>query len=482
MKKILYLLSAVCLSFFVIMAVGCASTPEQPAEVPSETPSEVTEELVEEVVEPEAVEPVLPEEEVDYAALDALKAEADALRDKGLSFNVADWFTEDWQEAEDAYNRGVEAYGVSYDESESAFQDAIAKYREIEAEAVVFIKDTWDSGEKALEEIKQAAEDAGARGYYPEQFAMAENVEAEARASYDAFNETASPEELSNAFEKGVDALNYYTMLKTGMDIRDLRRKIIENSFDSEFSEEYAFAEEKYSEAVSAFGVDNEKAVAASDEALAAYEYVCSAGFEVLAMQEKTRSDEMKELCDSIKASRSMAPEYNEASEIYATAVSLGDSGDWEASYKTYRDAALYFAEIYQNVLYKKNVAEEAMNAAKAKQDASTALALEADKIAPLPDDYEENEAEGAESVESSADTGAVEPEDESVPENTEPGPYTEGDGEAETGAEEFTVYEGEEFTVTEESAESSAEEVGTESGMEYSVIESSTENAEVAE
>ncbi len=516
MKKILYLLSAVCLAFFVLMAVGCASTQEKSEEMPSEAPAEVSTET-DDAAEAAQYDQGEPEEEC--GDLDALKAEADALREKCLAYRIPEYLPDDWDEAEDAYNRGVEAYGKSYEESEAAFLEAIGKYKEIEAEFFDVAKEAWEAGVQYIKEIKQAAEDAGARGYYPEQFSMAENLEAEALASYNAYNETGSPEDFNNAFDKGTTAESYYTMLLSGMNIRDLRQKIIENNFDSEYPEKYAYAEELYGKAVAAFGIDNDTARKTSSEALAAYEEVCSLGFERMAMEEKARSDEMKGLCDSIKASRSMSSEYKEASGLYASAEEMGASGEWEQSYKTYRDAGLFFAEIYQSVLYKKNVADEAMNAAKERQDASTALALEADRIAPLPEDYVEGEDGAVEAGESGENAEVM---DFEVYEDLETGDYTdemeyvdsdeesvtdydeagyesetdsswsedmeyneldtpaEEDGEIESG--EISVYEGEEFIVTEDSNESPAEETGAESGREYSVGENSTENAEVTE
>lgn len=443
MKKILYLLSAACLSLFVMMAVGCASTSEEPVETPAEVPAET--EPVEEPVseQPEEISEEVPDDTSVDESIDSLKARAEALRSECVAYQLDAFFPDLWVEAEASYTRGVEAYGVSYAEAEAGFSDAVEKYTALQSVALQAVEDA----KTLLAEKKRAAEEAGVRGYYPEQFAMAEAVETEAFEAYESGD-------MKTAVAKYKDAVTYYSVLCDGMEIRDLRQKIIENNFDTLYADAYAEAEAQYSAAANAFGVDNENALKMSAQALASYKELCSAGFENLATQEKTRSDEMKKLCDSIKASRSLSKAYNEASGVYASAVSYGESGDWEAAYKTYRESSLYFAEIYQNVLYKKNAADEAMNAAKNRQDASTALALEADRIAPLPEGYEENEAGAGAGVSGS---------------------------EIESGGGAVS-YEGEEVHVGESSENTYAEETGSESGREYSVEDDADENLEVTE
>lgn len=298
-----------------------------------------------------------------------------------------------------------------------------------------------------IEEARRAAEEAGAREYYPEQFATADFA---AQRAQDLFN----AEDTDAALAEGRKALAWYRMLKIGMDIRDLRQKILEYSFDVEDPEGFADAEAKYGEAVEKFELEHEEAERLSMQALAAYQTVCNNGFMRIAEEERARALEIIELCDSIKAARSMASDYQAASETFASAERLGEQGLWEESCKGYRDASILFAEVYQNALYKRNVANEAMNAARARQEASTALALEADEIAPLPDEEEEAAANAEEAV--------AAPEVE---------PAAEEDAAA-FYESESAIISGEEITIDSETApeESAALETGIESGEEHSI------------
>ena len=151
-----------------------------------------------------------------------------------------------------------------------------------------------------------------------------------------------------------------------------------------------------------------------------------------------------------------MAEDYAAAAEVYGAAEALGAENDWESAFRTYEESSILFAEVYQNALYKRNAAEAAMNAARERQEASTALALEADEIAPLPDEEE------------TGDTAEAAAEPDSA-------------GQTETVA-------GEEILVEDVPAESAAQASGTETGEEYAVPVpentngDSPENSEAAE
>lgn len=277
-------------------------------------------------------------------------------------------------------------------------------------------------------------------------------AEAAAEQALEAYNHG----DMETAYAEGQKVLAWYQMLKTGIDIRDLRQKILENGFDTEDPETFAAAEAKYNDAVMQFTADAENARAVSREALAAYEELCASGFRRLAEKEKTRAGEMRDLCNSIKAQRSMAEDYAAAEEVYGAAEALGAENDWESAFRTYEESSILFAEVYQNALYKRNAAEAAMNAARERQEASTALALEADEIAPLPDEEE------------TGDTAEAAAEPDSA-------------GQTETVA-------GEEILVEDVPAESAAQASGTETGEEYAVPVpentngDSPENSEAAE
>ncbi|MBO8450406.1 MAG: hypothetical protein IAA96_04795 [Spirochaetes bacterium] len=434
MKKTLYLLAAVLIPVLALGTAGCASAPEETPAVP---PAEET---------AETVPPATEQNEPADAALDALKAEAEALRERCLRAGADEALPEEWNAAEEAFRRGSENYGKVYAQSQEGFTQAIAQYKAIEGQAAALFAGQLQA---EIEAAREAAIEAGAREYYPEQFGMAE---AAAEQALEAYNRG----DMETAYAEGQKVLAWYQMLKTGIDIRDLRQKILENGFDTEDPEAFAAAEAKYNDAVMQFTADAENARAVSREALAAYEELCASGFRRLAEKEKTRAGEMRDLCNSIKAQRSMAEDYAAAEEVYGAAEALGAENDWESAFRTYEESSILFAEVYQNALYKRNAAEAAMNAARERQEASTALALEADEIAPLPDEEE------------TGDTAEAAAEPDSA-------------GQTETVA-------GEEILVEDVPAESAAQASGTETGEEYAVPVpentngDSPENSEAAE
>lgn len=233
-----------------------------------------------------------------------------------------------------------------------------------------------------IEEARRAAEESGARERFPDELAAADLAAGRARDLFNEGNDGA-------AVEEGHRALDWYQALKASMDSLALREKILEYGFDEEDPEGFADAEAKYAEARESFEASPEQASELSLQALAAYQAVCDGGFMRIAEEERARALEAREQCDSIRAERSMAGEYRAAARTFDSAAALGERLEWEDACRSYRDAAAMFAEVYQGALHKRNVADEAMRAARERQEASRELAVEADRIAPLPDENE---------------------------------------------------------------------------------------------
>lgn len=239
---------------------------------------------------------------------------------------------------------------------------------------------------RQVDDARKEAENAGASELYPEQFAEADSIAERARDIFNAGGADA-------AMQEGEQALAWYRFLKNCAGARGLRQKILEYGFDGEDPEAFADAEAKYGEAIRMLDSDPAAAEELSMQALAACQAVCNAGFMRIAEEERSRALEAMATCDSIKAARSMPSEHQAASSAFDSAGKLGEQGLWEECCKGYRDSSLLFGEVYQGALYKRNAAENAISSARARQEASRALALEADEIAPLSDDEETAEA-----------------------------------------------------------------------------------------
>ena len=236
--------------------------------------------------------------------------------------------------------------------------------------------------QRQIQDAQEDAKRAGANELYPEQFGKAESGAQRSRELLAAGDAAAS-------YAEGRNALLWFQILKNLADARNLRETILEYGFDAEESEAFADAEAKYGEALAILDSSPEQANELSLQALEAFQAVRDSGFRRIAEGERARAIEARELCDSITAARSMSSEYQSAAGTFNNAEQSESQGDWEGASKGYRDAASMFAEVYQSALYKKNAADEAMRAARARQETSRALALEADKIAPLPDEDE---------------------------------------------------------------------------------------------
>ena len=233
-----------------------------------------------------------------------------------------------------------------------------------------------------IQDARRDAESAGAREHYPDQFGQADSS---ARRS----QELLGAGEASASLAEGQKALSWFQLLKNLAEARNLRETILEYGFDVEDPQSFADAEAKHGEALACFDSNPEQANELSRQALEGYLAVCNSGFMRIAEEEKGRALEARKLCDSIMAARSMAGDYQAATRAFNNAEQSGMQGAWEDACKGYRDSAAMFSDVYQSALYKKNVADEAMRAARARQKASSALALEADRIAPLPDEDE---------------------------------------------------------------------------------------------
>jgi len=236
--------------------------------------------------------------------------------------------------------------------------------------------------EASIKEARAAAVLAGADIYYPDQFADADSAAEKALSLREA-------SDLAGAYDAGQKALLRYQTLTKGMEAVALKQKIDRNQFARHAPEEYAQAGVKYDEAAASYGSADAAALESASASVALYKKVNNAGFKVLSDEMVMKTDEIKALCDAIKASRSMPEPYDAAQTLYDEAFARGNADDWEAAYEKYSDATVAFTGVFQEVTLKRNAADVAIAAAKNRQDESSELAAKADELAPLPEDAE---------------------------------------------------------------------------------------------
>ncbi|HKL85731.1 MAG TPA: hypothetical protein VJ861_05315 [Treponemataceae bacterium] len=366
MKKKWFLYAGIFL--LVITFIGCKSTP--PVE-PDVEPVKVVEAAP--VVEKEPdVKPV-------DAELTALRDKAQLLHETGIKYGINSYKPEAWGEAVASQQAGLAEYGKNYDSSFASFQQAIQQYESLIEKS---FNDFANEMEQTLIEARKKAVSLGADSYYPLEFALADSTVDEALRAKDS-------SDLPLAYETAQLALMRYQILTKGMQALEYKRKIDANNFGQYSPQDYDKAHMLFEEAASLYGTADPASLEAAEETLILCRSIYNAGFKVWAIETKTKSLEIKDLCDSIKAGRAMKGSYDAAQEQYHFAELEGRADRWESAYNAYDDSAIRFAKVFQEVTLKRNAANLAISSAKEKQEESAARALEADKIAPLPEDAE---------------------------------------------------------------------------------------------
>lgn len=370
MKNKFFLFFAAIL--FVSVIVGCKSTP----------PAEPEPEVTPAPVQPETVTPAPAAEPkpVDDA-LTALRDNMEEIRNLGLKYELDTYKQDTWQEAEAVRETGMNAYGSDYDLAQKSFKDATARYQKILNDAFAEVAPEIEND---IIKARQETIDAGADSYAPEQFALADEAKDKAADLRD-------KRDLPGAYDTAQIALMRYQALTKSMEVVDLIKQIETNNFAQYDEDDYDLAGAKCQEAIDAYGSDDSKALKTVTEVANLYGKVVAAGFKVWTEEQLVKTNEIRSLCDSIKARKSMAPDYAKAADLYTTAADHATKEEWEAAYIGYVDSATAFTNVYQAALLKRNAAEAAMASAKARQDSSSELAAQADVQAPLPEAAEDS-------------------------------------------------------------------------------------------
>lgn len=385
-----------CVAFLAVALISCKTTPPAETEGPAEPgPAQ----NVQNVVETKA--PVDP-------ALVALREKVEALRNDCLKYELGKYRADDWSAAESFREQGNAAFESDGPAATVAYNEAINKYEAVKRDG---FRDLAAEMEKELQAERDAAIAAGARSYYPEQFALADSAFENAGARFAEDNPQA-------AYDEAQKALMRYKILQKGMRAIELRQKIERNKFAQYEPEAFALAEEKFDAAAAGYGSADAAALEAANESVRLYEKVNNSGYRAWSQELVVKNDEIRALCDSIKARRSMTSAYDAALEVYSRGQSFGKADEWELAYGSFSESAVAFTDVYQQATLKRDAASFAIESAKGRQDESSALAKKADEIAPLPEGAEgfteEAEVEPAVETESPDDAEvvpAVEPE-----------------------------------------------------------------------
>lgn len=354
--------------------------------------------------------------EIDTALI-SLRDKMELLREDCVKYRLGSYRPEDWQKAEAARADGLSAIARivteptgnagalitvdDYTTATASFTEAISGYERVLTEGRdAFVADF--SQELARE--RDATIAAGAPAFYPQQFNQAKQSEQTALQLLETGDAFA-------AYDEAQIAIMRYKVLQRAMEAIALKKVIDDKDFEQYDRESYALAGVKFNEAAVAFGTADAVSLDAANESVGLYYKVKNAGYQELSRDMRAKTLEIRDLCDSIKASRAMNAAYSGANGLFGRAEAYGNADDWEAAYMGYSESSIAFTDVFQQVSLKKNAADAAMEAARESQDYSSELAKKADEIAPLPEGAEgfseDSESIDAQGVDVGADEAA---------------------------------------------------------------------------
>lgn len=215
---------------------------------------------------------------------------------------------------------------------------------------------------------------------YLEEFAEADATAANAEKE-------AENGRIKEAIAKYNEAADRYETLSNLMAAAALRGEIEKYGFARFASEDYAEAEKLAINTLEHYGLDYKMAKETSEDTLKLYTKVTEKGYFEFAKSARNTAKESKADCDSIRAARSRTDDYNNAVRLFNEGKAKAEEKDFRAAFYLYNTSAESFKTLYNQVASKRVQAEAAMNEAARKQQESSALALEADKEAPLTED-----------------------------------------------------------------------------------------------
>lgn len=236
---------------------------------------------------------------------------------------------------------------------------------------------------KLIEELNAAREKAvaaGAERYLRDELTVVDTASGEAKAVY---KDGGDPAEFN---AKASDILYQYKALEQAALSLSARAKINEMNFAAYASSEYNEAEKAANKAGEMFntGSDGKALFEQTQKALAGYNAVLNAGYKVLAEKERERVIEIKDKADAIKAGVADKNGYANAVAFFTHGNQDLKSGENEKAYNNFVTSRGMIDKVYQDVLKKRAIAEEAMARAKRRVEDADAVAVKADSIAPI--------------------------------------------------------------------------------------------------
>ncbi len=246
-----------------------------------------------------------------------------------------------------------------------------------------------------IEDARARAIAAGAEEYFPNELTVVDVASTEAHVVYEEGGD-------EKAFNKAAtDILDQYRALEQSSIAASTRDRIDELDFVGYDPASYDAGEVALAKATELFnsGADGKTYYDESKKAADAYLLVLNKGFSTLANEERGKFLEVKAQADGIKAGVADKDNYSAAVVFFTQGDNDLKSNNPENALENFRIARTNMTNVYETVVEKRMLAEEAIERAKQRTAQAEEVAVAADAIVPLAD-VEALDAESNESTE----------------------------------------------------------------------------------
>lgn len=266
------------------------------------------------------------------------------------------------------------------------------------APAVTFTDDEKNALKDKVAAARQAAVEAGADELFADEMAAVDAACQEAVAALEAGGD-------ADTFKAAAkDAIRMYKTLENAALADSEFNRIVALGFDEDnpaaFDEACEMAETL--RAMAADGADSAALLSASEKLLGSYRSILDASFKKRADAQRQKYIDVEKQAKGIKAEVSRKADFNAAHQLMVDADAAYARTSYEMALESYTKATERMTGIYTDVSQKRTEAQAAIDAARERAAAAEQVALEADEIAPLPED-----AEGFEEPEESDENAA---------------------------------------------------------------------------
>lgn len=268
------------------------------------------------------------------------------------------------------------------------------------APVVTFTEEEKNALIEKVAAARAAALEASADVLFADEFSA---VDAACEAALTALEADGDGEAFTAAAK---DAIRMYKALENAALADAEFNRIVELGFDADNPAVFDAACDKAMalREMAVAGAGSAELLTASQDLLDSYRSILDAAFKKRADSKRQEYLEVEKKARGIKAEVAMKDDFNKAHQLCVDADSAYACTSYEHALNSYTQATVAMTKVFSTVSDKRAAADRAIAEAKAKAEAAQQVALEADEIAPLPED-----AEGFEEPETEEQTSSYE-------------------------------------------------------------------------